>query len=342
MRVFFRADASDDIGFGHVMRTYALAKILQLRGHVVGFLTAQLPPHLSCLLVDGGFNVVTLSATHDAEEALTKIEIHADWLVVDHYELDIAWERRLRTKCRRILVIEDQPNRAHDCDLLLDQNLSTQTENDYLDLIPAHARCLLGPQWALLRPAFLAARNFSLARRISPSLEKILIFMGGGSVEPDVLVALEGVLESRWKFERVDIVLGQSPLPHSLLARRLSEVPHAQLHTQTPDMANLMAKSDLAITAGGSVSWEKCCLGLPSIVTTLAANQKSILLALNAVGAVKAVRTAGVVTSSCYAHVLDGLDTDSLSNMSKIAARLCSGHGAELVADELISEAEEP
>ena len=336
MRFCFRADASDVIGFGHFVRCHALATVLQLRGHEIVFFSAQLPPYLNQLLACSEMKSVRLNSAHDAQEALSNIDIYTDWLVVDHYELDIVWEKTMRTKCRRVLVLEDQPNRAHDCDLLLDQNLSVQSENQYVNLVPSQAQCLLGPQWAVLRPEFSSLRGSSLGRRSSPTLDNLLIFMGGGSVESEVLIALEGALASRWGFNRIDVVLGQPPLPHSPLGIRLGQISSTRLHVQTQNMANLMAEADLAITAGGSVSWEKCCLGLPSIVVALSDNQKPVLNALDAIGAVRAVCAEGSLTPDCYASVLNNLNTAGLSTLSRIAAGLCSGLGAKLVANELV------
>ena len=41
-------------------------------------------------------------------------------------------------------------------------------------------------------------------------------------------------------------------------------------------MAELISKCDLAIGAAGTTAWERCCLGLPSIIITIADNQTAV------------------------------------------------------------------
>ena len=91
----------------------------------------------------------TLAALSQANEEL-------EWLIVDHYGIDERWERPLRSVARRIMVIDDLADRAHDCDLLLDQNLVADFETRYAGLVPQKCALLLGPTYALLQPAYAA------------------------------------------------------------------------------------------------------------------------------------------------------------------------------------------
>ena len=95
------------------------------------------------------------SRASDAEETIEKIKAldqKPDWLVVDHYALDEQWEKRLRPFVQNIFVIDDLADRAHDCDLLLDQNLHQGLEQRYRGLLSPACTTLLGPKYALLRP----------------------------------------------------------------------------------------------------------------------------------------------------------------------------------------------
>src|SRR5690554_1589336 len=80
-------------------------------------------------------------------------------LVVDHYALDTEWEKLLRPVADRIMVIDDLADRAHDCDILLDQNYYQNRERRYEGLVPPHCLQFLGPGFALLRPEFREARR---------------------------------------------------------------------------------------------------------------------------------------------------------------------------------------
>ena len=46
----------------------------------------------------------------DVWETSAVIEQEIDWVVVDHYALDARWERMVRPKCKRLMVIDDLNN----------------------------------------------------------------------------------------------------------------------------------------------------------------------------------------------------------------------------------------
>lgn len=200
MNVVFRVDASLLIGSGHVMRCLSLADALRDRGGECHFICRDHPGHLNDLIARRGYSVHSLAAAEggvavsglvhgawlgvgqeqDASEAaLILNELKPDWLVIDHYALDIRWEQQLVRYCKKLMVIDDLADRVHACDLLLDQNLGRARE-DYVALLPASGKALIGPEYALLRPEFAALRDYSLQRRRQPRLENILISMGGG------------------------------------------------------------------------------------------------------------------------------------------------------------------
>lgn len=307
--VFFRADASLAMGAGHVMRCLTLADGLKAGGAECVFICRQHPGNLLDMIRARGFVAHALpmggedetteeSPAHaawlgttweaDAERCLALLNRRAiDWLVVDHYALDARWEGRLRPACRRLMAIDDLADRPHDCDLLLDQNLGRRAE-DYAGLIPGRCRVLAGPTHALLRPEFAALREYSLARRAEPHLERLLISLGGvdkNNVTGRVLEALktcplpEGL--------RITVVMGaRAPWVEEVrgLAR---EMPWAtEVRVNVDDMAGLMADSDLAIGAAGGTAWERACLGLPCLLMVLAENQRPGAVALGETGGV--------------------------------------------------------
>ena len=210
-----------------------------------------------------------------------------DWLIVDHYGIDQGWTRHARSLARRVLVLDDLADRRHDADVLLDQNLYPAPLRRYQKLVPASCRMLLGPKFALLRSEFRRQRN-DVDRRGGPwdgldgDRRRLLIFLGGmdaGNVTARVLkafeTALHGGLAAHWD---LDVVAGGNNPHHAklrVLCERLSSHTrcNAQLAVDVTDMASRLASADLAITAGGGVTWERCCLGVPAGVITVADNQ---------------------------------------------------------------------
>lgn len=269
----------------------------------------------------------------DAAETRSALaENDIDWLVVDHYALDYRWERALQPACRRIMVMDDLVNRAHHCDLLLDPTMG-RGDADYDEWLSPGASALLGPRYALLRPEFAEHREESLKRREPPSLERILITMGGAdkdNVTGQVLDALDSLpLPPKL---RLTVVMGSlSPWLDSVRARAVKMRNETDIQVGVRNMAQLMTDSDLAIGAAGGTSWERCCLGLPTFVICLADNQVEIAKSLQDAGAVIATKNP-VETAAWLSKLISSSDMEAfLSRMNRAAARVTDGRGTDHV-----------
>lgn len=296
MKVFVRCDASAAIGSGHVMRCLTIAGALALRKAEVQFICREYPGDLCDFIEGKGFPVHRLSGNgslecpdqfweRDAEETgeVVRSEGGGEWLIVDHYGLDERWETRLRKSCARILVIDDLADRAHDCDLLLDQNLYEDMVSRYKGLVPKGCRTFLGPRYALLRPEFNEARK--TLRERDGTVRCILVSFGGSDPTNETAKALDAARTIDRNEIFWEIVAGASN-PHTETLRKIcSALPNCTLHTQVSTMASMMAHADLAWGGGGVTTWERCFLGLPSITVVVAENQDLTTAAVAATGA---------------------------------------------------------
>jgi UDP-2,4-diacetamido-2,4,6-trideoxy-beta-L-altropyranose hydrolase len=340
VRFVFRADASVEIGSGHVARCASLAERLREAGHEVAFLCRELRGNLADALETEGFSVHRLDGgarewteEDDARQCRSAIgtALH-DWLVVDHYTLGTRWEQAMAACADRVLAIDDL-GREHRCDLLLDQNYPNPMHDRYRDGIPADCECLLGPRFALLRPDFAARRAASLARE-RDRVERVLVFMGGSDPLDETSSGLRGIAMMA-KQPAVDVVIGAANPHREIVAAECATLTNATLHVQTQEMAALMARADCALGAPGGATWERCALGLPAIVTILAENQAAIGTAVDAAGAHRLLGRHGEVSAADYAHALHSLDAAALHRMSRAAAAICDGTGAQMVAAHL-------
>ncbi len=232
------------------------------------------------------------SQNHDAEACLTILKSvgvrSADWLVVDHYGLDASWEAQLvnalgvKTVTPNVLAIDDLADRPHQADMILDQNLfGTVTNQRYQGLVPGHCRQLLGPHYALLGPEYATLHPLIPART---ELRRLLVFFGG--VDPDNLTGrtLEALMDPELAHLTVDVVIGRQS-PHRKATEDLvAQRPLTTLHGPMPSLAGLIARADMAIGAGGATTWERVCLKLPSLVVTIAENQRAFAEALHQAG----------------------------------------------------------
>ncbi len=360
LRIAFRTDASIQIGTGHVMRCLTLADVLRASGAETLFLCRPHPGHLLELISGRGHHAVSLPAAEvaaspaqpahadwlgttwalDAEHTRAAIGDEAlDWLVVDHYAIDSRWEAALRPSCAALMVIDDLADRPHDCDLLLDQNLGRRTK-DYAGLLRPGTPVLVGPQNALLRPEFAQLRAESLARRAHPQLEQVLISMGGvdkGNATGQVLDALDACTLPPQL--RLTVVMGpHAPCLAQVRARAARMSRPTRVLVGVTNMARLMVDSDLAIGAAGSTSWERCCLGLPSFLQVLAANQSEAAAALQDRGAAMVVQRVSEIAQKLQTQLQSGTIGHFLQDLSLATAKVCDGRGTQRVADLILEE----
>lgn len=347
MRVAVRADASIAIGSGHLMRCRTLADRLRDAGAAVRFVCREGPGDRIDWLRECGYDTRVLPArgagetreaealdpawAEDARQTAAALDGPVDWLIVDHYGLAGSWESALRAAARRILAIDDLANRDHDCDALLDQNLHRDAATRYHGRVPEGCRRLLGPHHALLRPEFRAAR---MALRERREVRRVLVFFGGSDAGNETGKALEALRALGRPDLAVDVIAGAAHPHFADLQARTSTLARASLYRDPADVAGIMAAADLSIGAAGSTSWERCCLGLPSIVIALAPNQEPIARGLEEAGLAVSLGRSEAVSPERIAEALRELigDGERLSRLSRAGAACVDGEGAARVA----------
>ena len=361
MHTVFRVDASIQIGTGHVMRCLTLADALCDRGSRCTFICRPHRGHLLEVIAQRGHHAVALPKLTETEVRLPTDSAHAawlgtdwqtdaqqsrealggegvDWLVVDHYALDLRWEQALQPHCQNLMVIDDLADRPHDCDVLLDQNLD-RSARDYSGLLKPNTITFTGPQYALLRPEFAQLRSQSLARRAQPQIKHLLITMGGVDKDNATGQVLQALTACHLLTDlRITVVMG----PH---APYLAEVQQQSAQMTWPTqvlvgvsgMAQLMADSDLCIGAAGGTSWERCCLGVPTLLLVLADNQMSGAAALERAGAALAVKTVQDIPQVVELYLSNAV-ASKLKSMSQAAASVSDGLGWQRVVAAMLSK----
>lgn len=360
VRILIRTDASLEIGTGHVMRCLTLADALRERGAETLFICRRHRGHLLEQIRARGHEVRALAPpspsgaptdvkpSHAAwlgvgwdEDAQETLQLaageRADWLVVDHYALDRRWEQTVRPMCRRLMAMDDLADRPHDCDLLLDPSLGREAGR-YAGLVSDGTTMLLGPQYSLLRSEFSDARAESLARRRTPELRRVLITMGGVDKDNVTCAVLEALDTSSLPPDaRIVAVMGPySPWLEKVRLRAAQMRVATQVCVGVTNMARLMALSDLAIGAGGGTSWERCCMGLPAFILSLAENQHTMAKTLQDAGAVIAVGSAAELAYRLDELLAAGAMESFLARASCDAARITDGQGAERVCRQML------
>ncbi|EGG93067.1 GCN5-like N-acetyltransferase [gamma proteobacterium IMCC1989] len=185
------------------------------------------------------------------------------------------------------MVIDDLANRSYDCDLLLDQTFG-RSSKDYEDLIPNESQLLLGAKYALLRNEFSQHRIYSLERRAKPKLKRLLITLGGVDKDNITSTILDSISNENVSNQyELTIILGKtSPWIQAVKEQANALFEQCEVLVNPTNIAEIMANSDLCIGAAGSTTWERCCLGLPTIQIVSANNQRLIADTLNSLQAI--------------------------------------------------------
>jgi UDP-2,4-diacetamido-2,4,6-trideoxy-beta-L-altropyranose hydrolase len=363
MLIVFRVDASVQIGTGHVIRCLTLADELTRQGHECRFICREHTGHLGELISSKGYQLTLLQADggtkpdspgsgntayadwlgapwkQDAEQTVEVLApLKAEWLVVDHYALNACWEQQVAKAVARIMVIDDLADRNHECALLLDQNLG-RNASDYDTLVLQDCQRLIGPGYALLRPEFAQFRERSLKRREQPEFKRIFISLGGvdrANVTGQILDVLpETALP---EVTQLDIIMGAGAPYLEDVRRQAAKLPfRATVSVNAHDMAERMCLADLSIGAAGGTSWERCCLGLPSVLVILAENQVSGAEALETAGAALTIIDPTAVQAALPRELAKISRPGCLQRMSRAAVGITDGKGTSRIVQSMVS-----
>lgn len=338
--VVFRCDANSEVGIGHVMRCITLASQLCRQGWQSLFICETGTLKQCPFLKDNTHDVVEhdfINVQEIATIVLNEKGHPADLFVIDHYAIDHEFESVLRANGAKIMVIDDLCNRAHACDLLLDQTFG-RLASDYEKYVPSGCKIITGSSFALVRPEFSKLRKQSVElrrSRIAKGIQSILITFGGTDRTSLILEVLSGLDQSQHDFQ-VDVVLGNQTQLKTLEKNKLDyQYLTCKLYCDVEDMAQMMLRADLAIAAGGTTSWERCCLGLPTFLVVLAPNQEKISENLNTVGAVVNLGSCEKVSASVLTDTLKNFSMEKQVAMINQAQKVCDGKGSETVVSYL-------
>ncbi len=340
MNVIFRVDSSTQMGVGHLMRCLTLADELQKKNHKITFICRELQGSIVNLIKhklirllgnddfqsnDLYLDLLGATQEQDAEQVIRVIPENTNLLIVDNYALDEFWHKKLRQYTDKIMVIDDLADKQFDCDILLNQNLGSQVK-DYRGKVLNDCELLLGCDYTLLRPEFKELRTQALEKRkYTKKIENILVSMGGSDVNNityDVLKQLDSKLN-------VVVVLGALS-PHNEMIKDYAIDKNIEVIVSANNMAELMLNADLAIGASGSTNWERLCLGLPSLIFTVAKNQIKFSKNLDKLRLIKLLGHVG--NNQAINTIKDNIiSIDDLSDWSDRCFSSCSCNGVSRV-----------
>lgn len=356
------------MGGGHMMRCLALANALATHGAQSVFLCAQISNGLSTRITQAGHRLILLPARDtsvvtgsghdtqapahaswlgsdwdtdwrwDAHQCSVLLDgMRPDWIVVDHYALDYRWHTQMRACLRSpscgVLVIDDLGDRDLACDVLLDPNFRPPGVDVFSDRVPPVCKRFGGPQMALLDLAFGQAH---LCGSVRHDLRHLLIYLGE--------------TPARFFVPILDALLVHPEVSADLVASdAIAQDPELRTHPGVqggqvtlwkpqPNLISFMQRADLAIGPIGSTTWERLCLGVPTIAVTMAANQERIARDLHEAGLIDLLGRVDQLDAACYTAALTRMVQGTrIRDMSDRAFAECDGNGALRLAAYLVS-----
>ncbi|MEO0152063.1 MAG: UDP-2,4-diacetamido-2,4,6-trideoxy-beta-L-altropyranose hydrolase [candidate division WOR-3 bacterium] len=339
--VCIRVDGSANIGTGHVIRCLALAKELAQTGFKIVFCTKDFDSNLINRIISSGFKVSVMPAGVSLEEDMQYFtnlgkKHNADIVITDNYHFIDSYQKYLKENFRFLISIDDIAETFFYSDILINQNINA-TPEIYKNKISKWTKMFLGPTYALLMPEFKEYHNYP---RNFDKVKNIIITFGGGDPQNLTFKVLK-ILDSIEADFSITVVIGmtnnnkENIIKYAGRAKREIDIKE---NVSNSIMAELILKADIAIGAGGSTSWEFCCLGVPFIIIFFADNQKGVAEGLHKRGIAINLGYYKYLTENDIKETVERLiENHSRRQLMSLKGReVVDGLGARRIVDEII------
>ena len=300
MNIVFRVDSSDIIGTGHVYRCLNLAYQYKEYNNI-SFICKNHNYNLNSKISENykvyeilleSNNDINLeinswlgeSQIYDLNKTIDIIKnnnLNIDWLVIDHYAIDETWEDGIKKYVKNICVIDDFTNRYHNCNILINQQITQEDSIKYKNIINDDCKIYCGNDYLLLHPKYFNYIN--LEKKYENFIKRINIFMGGS----DIHNITENIIDICNNYNKninnienkiiFDIIIGKSNKNYQKIKTKLKDLDNFNLYYDLEFIGDLLEKADLCIGAPGSTSYERVLMKVPCLSICIAENQKTVI-----------------------------------------------------------------
>lgn len=269
--ILIRADGNAGIGAGHLMRCLTIAEALENKAQV-GFVCADRDS--AELAMSKGFDAYVLETdyTHMEQELplweqLFGGNVRNRKLLVDSYYVTNVYLEGLQTY-GQVILLDDMCKQAWNVDKLINYNAFAAKEMYDILNSPYKTQYYVGGRYIPIRKEF-CGKDYQLKEQA----ENILITTGGGDCDNIAGQILDNIWDTSYTFH---VVTGRFNPHYDDLLNRSKEYGNVQVYHDVKNMAELMARCDLAVTAGGTTIYELSTLGVPFVCFSYAENQEKL------------------------------------------------------------------
>ena len=366
--VVIRADANSKIGMGHVMRCLSVADALLKRGEEVLFVTADDTPvplltkeGIPCRVLHTDYAdmeaelpklwevlselpqraespeaVLSRMPSQRAESSEAALAQKNTSILVDSYYVTEKYLAALKKRITTIYM-DDIYAFSYPVDMLINYNIYGEEIGYEKDSAFANTKLLLGTEYVPLREELSAG-----AENVTPAADGGILITTGGSDSFNLAGQLltEAMKYDALKTKEYHVVSG-SLNPHiGKLQVLAQEHGNIHIHCNVTNMAELMAESKVALSAGGSTLYELCAMGVPVIAFSFAENQERLVQTFVKRGIAQYGGNYRTDGNKMIQNTIAGLkmlleDENLRAEYRKKARTLVDGKGADRIAEAI-------
>ena len=255
---YFRVEANNIIGTGHLVRTEILADELKKDDIKINFICNNIPEDYRRKLLEKGYNIHRINSNESEYEQIIKIitSEHSLLVIDNDNEEFYTKEFQLRIKAQgiKLMIITFYNNFKFYCDILLNQNIMALSQEYDCSV---HTKKLLGPRYVILENNYKEIYKNIDHYKTNKEKKTILITFGGVDKPDRTSFVYKALVMNKQHINKIIIVLGsmyQHKQKIEKLAREFKE--KTEVYQNTTKMPFLFAESDIVFNSGGLTVWE--------------------------------------------------------------------------------------